>query len=57
MVRVALIWVALAAAICVPLAAAAMSPLLEWRDPIYIAAGKGLLALTDSRYAAGRSAK
>jgi hypothetical protein len=36
---VALIWVALAAAICVPLAAAAMSPLLEWRGPVYILAG------------------
>ena len=39
MVRVALIWVALAAATCVPLAAAAMSPLLEWRGPVYILAG------------------
>jgi len=36
---VALIWVALAAAICVPLAAAAMSPQLEWRGPVYILAG------------------
>ncbi len=33
------IWVALAAALIVPLAAAAASPLLAWRDPIYIAAG------------------
>jgi len=37
--RVALIWAALAAAICVPIAAAATSPLLEWRDPVYILAG------------------
>jgi predicted ferric reductase len=37
--RVALIWVAIAAAICVPLAAAAMSPLLTWRGPVYILAG------------------
>jgi hypothetical protein len=36
--RVALIWVALAAAIGVPIAAAAASPLLEWRDPVYILA-------------------
>ena len=34
----ALIWVALAAAIGVPIAAAAASPLLEWRDPVYILA-------------------
>src|SRR5262245_20983435 len=37
--RVALIWAALAAAICVPIAAAAVSPLLEWRGPVYILAG------------------
>ena len=37
--RAILIWVALAAAIGVPLAAAAMSPLLEWRSAVYIAAG------------------
>jgi hypothetical protein len=36
---VTLIWVALAAAICVPLAAAAASPLLAWRGPVYILAG------------------
>ena len=41
-----LIWVALAAAIGVPLAAAAMSPLLAWRDPVYILAGfAGIVAL------------
>ena len=41
-----LIWAALAAAICVPIAAAAMSPLLAWRDPVYILAGfAGIIAL------------
>jgi hypothetical protein len=44
--RVTLIWAFLAAAICVPIAAAAASPLLAWRDPIYIAAGfAGIIAL------------
>ena len=44
--RVTLIWAALAAALCVPIAAAAASPLLAWRDPIYIAAGfAGIIAL------------
>jgi predicted ferric reductase len=44
--RVALIWVALAAAVCVPIAAAAASPLLAWRDPVYILAGfAGIIAL------------
>ena len=44
--RVALIWSALAAAIVVPIAAAATSPLLAWRDAIYIAAGfAGVVAL------------
>jgi MFS family permease len=37
--RVALIWAALAAAICMPVTAAATSPLLEWRGPVYILAG------------------
>ena len=42
----ALIWVALAAAICVPIAAAAASPLLAWRGPVYILAGfAGIIAL------------
>ena len=41
-----MIWAALAAAICIPLAAAAASPLLAWRGPLYIAAGfAGILAL------------
>jgi hypothetical protein len=44
--RVALIWAALAAAVCVPIAAAAVSPQLEWRDPVYILAGfAGIIAL------------
>ena len=44
--RVALIWVALAAAIGVPIAAAAASPLIAWRGPVYILAGfAGIVAL------------
>ena len=35
----ALIWAALAVAVGVPLAAAAASPLLAWRGPVYILAG------------------
>jgi uncharacterized membrane protein YhaH (DUF805 family) len=43
---VTLIWVALAAAVCLPIAAAAMSPLLAWRGPVYILAGfSGIVAL------------
>jgi len=38
-VRVALICVALATAIAVPIAAAADRPLLAWCDPIYVVAG------------------
>jgi predicted ferric reductase len=45
--KVPLIWAALAAAICVPIAAAATSPQLEWRDPLYILAGfAGIIALS-----------
>jgi predicted ferric reductase len=36
---VTLVWVVLAAAVCVPIAAAAASPLLAWRGPLYILAG------------------
>ena len=44
--RALLIWAALAAAIGVPVTVAATSPLLAWRDPVYIAAGfAGILAL------------
>ena len=46
MAKVTLIWAALAAAICVPIAAAATSPLLAWRDPVYILAGfAGIVAM------------
>ncbi len=37
--RAALFWTALALAIFIPLIVAAQSPLLQWRSPIYIAAG------------------
>jgi len=44
--RVTLIWAALAAAVCVPIAAAAASPLLAYRGPVYILAGfAGIIAL------------
>src|SRR4051812_23176838 len=44
--KATLIWAALAAAICVPIAFAAASPLLEWRGPVYILAGfAGIIAL------------
>jgi predicted ferric reductase len=45
-VRSTLIWAALAIVVAVPLAAAAASPLLQWRDPVYIAAGfAGIVAM------------
>ena len=45
-VRVALIWATLVAAICVPIALAMTSDLLEWRGPVYIIAGfAGIIAL------------
>ncbi|MFC3612371.1 ferric reductase [Lutimaribacter marinistellae] len=44
--RAVLIWSALAAAVAVPLVVAGMSPLLQWRQPVYIAAGfAGIVAL------------
>jgi predicted ferric reductase len=44
--RVALIWAVLAAVLGVPIAAAAASPLLAWRDPLYIlACFAGIVAL------------
>ena len=44
--RATLIWAALAAAVCVPIAAAAASPQLAWRGPVYILAGfAGIIAL------------
>jgi predicted ferric reductase len=46
LIRATLIWAALAIAVCVPIAFAAVSPLLAWRDPVYIAAGfAGIVAL------------
>lgn len=40
------IWVVLAAAMVIPIAAAAASPLLAWRSPVYIGAGfAGIVAL------------
>jgi predicted ferric reductase len=47
-IRAVLIWASLAAAVTAPAAIAAASPLLAWRDPVYIAsgfAGVGALAL------------
>ena len=45
--RTILIWTALAAAVVVPVAAAAASPLLAWRQPVYIAAGfAGVIAMS-----------
>lgn len=41
------IWIGLAASILIPLLIAAQSPLLEWRDPVYIVAGfAGIVAMT-----------
>jgi len=39
MTRALLIWAALAAVLAVPLGIAATSPLIAWRDPVYVAAG------------------
>jgi predicted ferric reductase len=45
-VRGILIWAGLAAAIAAPVVVAAASPLLAWRDPVYIASGfAGIAAL------------
>jgi hypothetical protein len=44
--RASLIWSALAVALAVPIGVAATSPLLAWRDPVYIGAGlAGVIAL------------
>ena len=46
MARFILIWAAVAVTIAVPIAAALASPQLEWRHPVYIAAGfAGIIAL------------
>ncbi|MFW2542883.1 ferric reductase-like transmembrane domain-containing protein [Primorskyibacter sp. 2E107] len=45
-VRTIGLWGVLAVAIAVPIAAAAASPLLAWRDPVYVAAGfAGIIAM------------
>ena len=45
-VRRAVVWLALVGVVAATLTQAAMSPLLAWRDPIYIAAGfAGIMAL------------
>ena len=45
--RTILIWTALAVAVVIPVAAAAASPLLAWREPVYIAAGfAGVIAMS-----------
>ena len=44
--RAAWIWAVVAIAVVMPMAIAAASPLLAWRDPVYIAAGfAGILAM------------
>ncbi|MDA8585414.1 ferric reductase-like transmembrane domain-containing protein [Rhodobacteraceae bacterium] len=44
--RATLIWLCLSIAIGVPILAAAFSPLLAWRDPVYILAGlSGIIAM------------
>lgn len=44
--RTILVWAGLSVAIAVPIAAAGSSPLLAWRDPVYIAAGfAGIIAM------------
>lgn len=44
--RTVLIWTALAAALAIPIAIAATSPLLAWREPVYIVAGfAGIIAM------------
>lgn len=37
--RIAFFWTALTITVAIPIGAAATSPLLEWRDPVYIGAG------------------
>jgi predicted ferric reductase len=44
--RAILIWAVLASAVLVPMIAAGFSPLLQWRQPVYIAAGfAGVIAM------------
>ena len=43
----AVIWLALGVAVAAPIIAAAQSPLLAWREPVYIVAGfAGIIAMT-----------
>jgi predicted ferric reductase len=45
-IRSILTWAALGAAVIIPIGIAATSPLLAWRDPVYIAAGlAGVIAM------------
>jgi predicted ferric reductase len=45
-IRALAIWAGLATIVVLPMAVAAMSPLLAWRDPVYIAAGfAGMVAM------------
>ena len=45
-IRATLIWTVVAAAVAVPFIAAAASPLLAWREPVYIVAGfAGIVAM------------
>lgn len=45
-IRAILIWIALGLALAIPIGIAATSPLLAWRDPVYIAAGfAGVIAM------------
>jgi len=45
-VKAGLIWLCVSAALIIPIAASAYSPLLAWRNPVYIAAGfAGVAAL------------
>lgn len=44
--RIAFYWTAFAIAVAVPIGAAVTSPLLQWRDPVYIVAGfAGVIAM------------
>ena len=44
--RATIVWIGLCAMVAVPLVAAAFSPLLAWRDPVYIVAGfAGIVAM------------
>jgi len=46
-IRAILTWAALALAVTTPIAIAATSPLLAWRDPVYVAAGfAGVVAMS-----------